>query len=223
MNIIITSATEMECSELKAHFGECPFMVNNNINVQFVLSGVGMLSSTYTLTKIALKEAPNLIIQMGIAGSFDKNLPLGKVVMVNEEALGDLGVEEHEIWNDSFDLKLSDPNERPFKNSMLPNPWLNDYNLLHLPEVRAITVNQISTNEKRIATLSAKYRASVESMEGAALHYVSLNENIPFVQIRSISNYVGERDKSKWQMKEAISNLNKTVIHLIDQLIIENK
>ncbi len=45
-------------------------------------------------------------------------------------------------------------------------------------------------------------------MEGAALHYVCLQEQIPFVQIRSVSNYVGERDKTKWKMKEAIENLN---------------
>ena len=39
---------------------------------------------------------------------------------------------------------------------------------------------------------------------GAALHYVCREMNIPFLQIRAASNYIGERDKEKWQMKEAI-------------------
>lgn len=52
-------------------------------------------------------------------------------------------------------------------------------------------------------------------MEGAALHYVCLIEKIPFMQIRSLSNFVGERDKSKWRMKEAITNLNKELETLL--------
>ncbi len=43
-----------------------------------------------------------------------------------------------------------------------------------------------------------------ESMEGAALHYVCLMEKIPFLQIRSISNYIGERNKKKWDMMDSI-------------------
>jgi futalosine hydrolase len=39
-------------------------------------------------------------------------------------------------------------------------------------------------------------------MEGAALHYTCLMEKIPFMQLRSISNYIAERDKSKWGHEE---------------------
>jgi futalosine hydrolase len=31
-------------------------------------------------------------------------------------------------------------------------------------------------------------------MEGAALHFVCLQEDISFIQLRAISNFVGERD-----------------------------
>jgi futalosine hydrolase len=46
-------------------------------------------------------------------------------------------------------------------------------------------------------------------MEGAAFHYVCLMKQIPFIQIRSISNKVGERDKRKWKMKHAIERLKE--------------
>jgi futalosine hydrolase len=52
-------------------------------------------------------------------------------------------------------------------------------------------------------------------MEGAALHYVGLMENIPFIQIRALSNYIGERDKTKWKLHEAVSNLNAELQRLI--------
>ena len=53
-----------------------------------------------------------------------------------------------------------------------------------------------------------QFNADIETMEGAALHYVCLQEDIPFIQIRTISNFVGERDKTKWKLKDAIENLN---------------
>ena len=55
-------------------------------------------------------------------------------------------------------------------------------------------------------------------MEGAALHYVCREMNIPFLQIRAASNYIGERDKEKWQMKEAIGCLNETILRYVDEL-----
>lgn len=63
-----------------------------------------------------------------------------------------------------------------------------------------------------------KFQPVIESMEGAALHYVCLMEKIPFLQIRSISNHIGERDKRKWNMKEAILRLNQEIIRLTENL-----
>ena len=66
--------------------------------------------------------------------------------------------------------------------------------------------------------LFEKFNADIESMEGAAFHYVCLLRKANFVQIRSISNIVGERDKTKWKMKEAIASLNNELEKLIQQL-----
>jgi len=43
-------------------------------------------------------------------------------------------------------------------------------------------------------------------------------EKIPFIQLRSISNYIAERDKTKWDMKKSIINLNKELVRLIETL-----
>jgi futalosine hydrolase len=74
--------------------------------------------------------------------------------------------------------------------------------------VTGVTVNEITTEEKRIAYYKNNLEAKIETMEGAALHYVAMMENIPFIQLRSISNYIGERDKTNWTLSESISNLN---------------
>jgi futalosine hydrolase len=55
-------------------------------------------------------------------------------------------------------------------------------------------------------------------MEGAALHYVCLMENIPFLQIRSISNYAGQRNKAKWNFNDSIQNLNRELVSFFNRL-----
>jgi futalosine hydrolase len=36
-------------------------------------------------------------------------------------------------------------------------------------------------------------------------------KKIPFVQIRAISNRIGERDKSKWEMEKSLHALQNTL------------
>jgi futalosine hydrolase len=50
------------------------------------------------------------------------------------------------------------------------------------------------------------------------LHYVCLMEHVSFLQLRSVSNYVGERNKKKWKLPLAIENLNKELIRLLESL-----
>ncbi len=58
----------------------------------------------------------------------------------------------------------------------------------------------------------------VESMEGAALHYTCLEEGIAFLQLRAVSNTVGERNKTKWDIRAAIDGLNDRLIRLLQDL-----
>ncbi|MDP1842591.1 MAG: futalosine hydrolase [Sediminibacterium sp.] len=218
MKVVITAATVGEWMPAFASINNLYTEKSSRFKVQFYQSGVGMLASSVALTRLAIEDKPDLIIQIGIAGSFKQSTQLGKVVVIDEEILGDTGVEENGAWKDIFDLKLEKSNYHPFEKRKLPNPWLKKFNLLKLPELNAITVNQISTDAKRIKQLQKKYKPDVESMEGAALHYIGREMGIPFIQIRAISNLVGERDKSKWLLKASIDNLNKTVLQYIDAL-----
>lgn len=218
MRIIITAATIGEWMPGFLSINSLYTGESQRLKLRFHQSGVGILASAVSLTRLASEEKPDLIIQAGIAGCFDPNIPLGKVVVVKEEILGDIGVEEEGKWKDLFDLKLEKSNYHPFEKRKLPNPWLNTYNLLKLPELTAITVNQISTQQTRIEQLKKKYGAVLESMEGAALHFICREANIPFIQIRAISNYVGERNKANWKMKESIEALNEALVKYVDRL-----
>ena len=179
-----------------------------NAEIIFHCSGIGMMATCFSLSQIIAEHKPDLVIQAGIAGCFDKNLALGSVVVIDKEYIADLGVSENNDWKDVFDMKLVDTNEFPFADKQLINPHLDKLNVLNTKPVMGITVNNISTDKNRIEQYLEKYHPVIESMEGAALHYVCLQLKVPFIQIRSISNMVGERDKQNWKIKEAISNLN---------------
>ncbi len=101
--------------------------------------------------------------------------------------------------------------------------WLNNDNQLldqiFIKKVTAITITQLPMSEFRIDQLISKYNPQIETMEGAAFHYVCLQNSIPFLQLRGISNYVGERDKSKWKLNESVEQLNEDLVKIYDALI----
>ncbi|HEV8505478.1 MAG TPA: futalosine hydrolase, partial [Chitinophagaceae bacterium] len=89
---------------------------------------------------------------------------------------------------------------------------------LKLKKVNAISVNEITTSRQRVTFYEKSFKPAIESMEGAALHYTCLMEKVPFIQLRSISNYIAERNKTKWDMKRSISNLNKALINFVEAI-----
>ena len=218
MKIVITAATTGEWMPTFLNINTLYTTDSKRFKVSFHQSGVGMLSTGVALTKLIYEEKPDLILQAGIAGTFDAKIELGKVVVVSDEMIGDLGVMEEGKWKDIFEMKLEKSSYPPYEKRRLPNQWMHQFNLLKLPEASSVSVNEITTDDAHIYQLIKKYNPIIESMEGAALHYVCREINIPFLQIRAISNYVGERDKTKWQVKLAIDNLNEVLLELVEKL-----
>jgi futalosine hydrolase len=106
----------------------------------------------------------------------------------------------------------------PFEQGAIVNHHDNLIEAASLPTVSAVSVNEISTHPQKIALFAEKYKASIESMEGAALHYVCALQEIPFIQIRGISNLVGERDKTNWKIPEALLAATNACINLINKI-----
>lgn len=218
MNCLVVSATILEIKPFIEHCRNTSKLDYIDLHLDFLITGVGSINCTYSLMKHLQIKKPDVIIMAGIAGAYSKKLNLGNVVVVKDESLADLGVQEKDGYKDVFDLKLLPANQFPFKRKKLINPFTVLANRTALPKVSSVTVNQISSSKKTADLYSEKYKASIENMEGAAFHFVCMKENIPFVQIRSISNYVGERNKKKWLLKDAVQNLNTVLIRLIESL-----
>jgi futalosine hydrolase len=186
----------------------------NGHSIGVMISGIGLTSTTYQLTKQVSIKRPDLMIQAGLAGSFDPNIVLGSVVIVKQDRIADEVVIENNKLATLYDLGLRSPDAFPYKKQWLTYKFKTQ-GLLKYPEVKGISVNQITTDEQMIKMLRVKYKPVIESMEGAALHFVGLTEKIPFIQLRAVSNYIGERNKKNWKMKESINHLNEAIIEII--------
>lgn len=211
MYIVITSATTKETMLLKKKLNAISKI---NHEIVFHFSGVGLMLSTFSIARLFSHRKPDIAIQCGIAGSYNRSLQLGNIVLVRSEVLGTLGVEENGEWKDVFDNGFIDKNEYPFDNKKLINKYLPKLNI-DLPHVNGVTVDEITTRNERMIMLKKKYAANIETMEGAAFHYNCLQFNVPFFQIRGISNLVGERDKSKWEIMQSVERTNEYLYDFI--------
>lgn len=201
MKLLVVAATQAEI---------LPF-INQNLKADVLITGVGMVATTYALTKHLARHQYDLVIQAGVAGSFDESIPLGTTLHITSDTWGDLGAEDNDAYIDIYGLGLLGKEEHPHTGGAMHTPLLPAHSGITLPQAKGITVNTVSGSTATIARRRLM-GCQIESMEGAAFHYVCLKENVPFAQVRAISNYVIPRDKSQWRMKDAIINLNKWLI-----------
>lgn len=192
MKILIVAATKPEISS--------KIILSNNI----LITGIGMINTAINLTKELMQKSYDLVINIGIAGSFNKNLRNGSVVEVIQDSFSEIGFENDLNFSrfKSFDIKTKYFVEAKTK----------------LKKVRGITVNTVHGNRATISKIIKRENPEIESMEGAAVFKVCEEFDIPCIQIRSISNKVEVRNKSKWDINLAISNLNLEVEKIINNL-----
>ena len=197
MNLLVVAATDLEIK---------PF-IQNNKNAEVLITGVGIPATIFHLTKQLARKEYNLVIQAGIAGTFNNALAPGSVAIIGKDAFADIGINEKGTFRTLFETGLAKENDFPYNDGWL----VNEHEYFRYPSLfvaKGITVNKIIDDKVQIKKIREKFEADIESMEGAAFHYVCLQQKIQFLQLRSISNVAGERDKTKWMMKEAINNLN---------------
>ena len=190
MKILLVVATEQEV--IKDKFKDCNVLI----------TGMGMVNTSIQITKELMQNKYDLVINMGVAGSFSKDYLIGDVVEVVEDNFSELGFEDGNDFGQFSD-------------------FVTKYNVAaktNLQKVNGITVNTVHGNEKSIAEIVNRLNPDVESMEGATVFKVCNEFAVPCIQIRAISNNVEKRNKTNWNMPLAIHNLNNQVAKIIMEL-----
>ena len=210
MRILVVASTKAEIEIFQAQ--------NIESEIDILITGVGMVATTFQLTKVLSRKDYDVVVNAGIAGAFFKKLEIGEVVEVRSEQFPEIGAEDDTSFISIFELGLLDENAYPFQKGKLTNP---DTGIPNLKLVDGVTVNKVHGNKLSIQKVVDQFSPDVESMEGAAVAFACLQENIKFIQIRAISNYVEKRNKSAWNVPLALGNLNIVLEKLVFKLRID--
>lgn len=208
MQILLVVATKAEI--------HLPESVEKKADV--LITGVGIPATLYKLQKRLSQKKYDCVIQAGIAGSFTDEIKLGDVVLVKKDLFADIGMEEKDTFTSIYNTPFVNKNEFPYSDGWLVNDGalIDQFNY---KKANAITINKVSDSQLQQQQFMSNFYPEIESMEGAAMHFVCLQENIPFLQVRSISNKVGIRDKKEWKIKEAIENLGLNLAVIIETIL----
>jgi futalosine hydrolase len=223
MKILLVVATRSEIEPLLTRYVD-PHNPNRLIfptaTAEVLITGVGMVATAYALGRHLALNSYDLAINAGIAGSFDFSISIGEVILITEDIFAEQGAEDGEDFLSLDDLGFGEITQFAAANTAantaaIQAGILNLESIRHIKKVRAITVNRVHGHEFSIAKTLSRFKAQVESMEGAAFFYACNQSQTPCVQIRSISNYVERRNKEKWNIGLAIKNLHECLHNLL--------
>lgn len=211
--ILVAAATQLELDQVMGKVQESSDL--QSLDVSTLVSGVGMVSTTYHLTRYLSNQRPDLILNVGIAGAFHQEVPLGSVFQVTKDCFAELGAEDKDgsfISLQSMHLEsvVSFIDSEGF---MRTSAYFSDFD--RLPSVAGATVNTVHGYEPSIEKFRNRLMCDVETMEGAAALFTSLQFDVPMIQVRSISNHVTSRNRSAWNIPLALENLASNCVHIL--------
>jgi futalosine hydrolase len=226
MNILIVSATIheikpfLEKSNIAFDLNSIVFSGGySNHYITILISGVGMVSTTHTLTQCLIYEDGfDFVINAGIAGSFNKNIEIGTVVNIIEDRFSEMGADNGDDFIPAEKMRFNQENKPNASLGKIENRNMKFEFINSIPQLTGVTVNKVGGNEINIKNTIALYNPDIETMEGAAFMYVCKMESQNFIQIRSISNYVEPRNINNWNIPLAINNLNDFLIKFLESI-----
>ena len=81
-----------------------------------------------------------------------------------------------------------------------------------------ITASQVTGVTAEASALAERWEALAESMEGAAAAHICALYGVPFLEVRGISNLVGDRDRARWQVRRAEAAASWATRAIVDSL-----
>lgn len=214
MNILIVTATEKELCLIKTRI-ESFKSANLLHQYSFLITGIGIARSTFSIAQALLTHHYDFVIQLGVAGSYSSEINVGEVLWITRDTFSDLGADTKNGFLSLQELNLAAENfEVSFNAHLLKNiPQPNN-----LIKATAITSDTIHNNPNRITEIYNTLHPDVESMEGAAIMYVCNQLKVPNIQVRAISNRVVPREANEWNINIALEALDQWFIKYLENL-----
>lgn len=190
-----------------------------------VVTGVGPVNAALEMgLALGARKDISGVVNLGVAGSFDAQAaPLCDPVAATGEVWPEYGLADDDGWVDPRGIgfpQLGDPGETIAPGQADARIWdaieLDPARAaaamgLHLSPAWArgvsLTVAGVTGTPGRAGLMRRRTRALTENMEGFPLALACRVSGLPFLELRTVSNLVGERDRSTWRMREALTGL----------------
>jgi futalosine hydrolase len=179
-------------------------------DAEVLVGGVGP-AATAAATSAALARARyDVVVSAGIGGGFGE-LGAGDIAVASSIAFADLGAETA----DGF-VPISDLGFGTDQYAVAPRLGLElaDRTGGHLGTI--LTVATVTGTAATAATLVRRFPDAVaEGMEGAGVAAAATLHEVPFGELRAISNRVGPRDRDAWDIPHALDCLGLAIASLL--------
>lgn len=178
---------------------------NKRLNgVNICVSGVGMAETAAAVTKVLLNNRPDVIILAGIAGAYPASgLKAGDCVSVASERVCDLGAVRDSAFTPLYQKEYHSPLAGKLRS---------------LKKAAGSTVNTGATEPERIYINTDNFKTcAIENMEGAVFFAVCEAADIPFLELRAVSNLTTD-SRAEWKLDEAVISLADGVEKIITEL-----
>ena len=181
--------------------------------VDVLAAGVGPAAAAAgTATALAVHRY-DLVVSAGIAGGFAPLAPLGCAVVAERIVAADLGAEtpdgfatvsELGFGRVSHDTAHSDLVARRLRGAGVPTAV-----------GPVLTVSTVTGSAGRATELRDRHPGVVaEAMEGFGVAEAAAAHRTPVLELRTVSNAVGPRDRAAWRIGEAFATLEQAFAHL---------
>jgi futalosine hydrolase len=164
--------------------------------VSVVETGVGPVDAALATARALAGGSYRALVNAGIGGGFRGRAAVGDIVIVDVDAYADLGLENGE--------PLGLPGGRTLATSAASTPALVAAARARIPQAsigRGITSATVTTSDARASALDARFAPAVESMEGFAVLHAAAQAGVPAIEVRGISNLVGDRATRGWDFR----------------------
>jgi futalosine hydrolase len=199
--------------------------------VLVTFSGMGKINAAAAAAAILSSYSVSRLWMWGSAGAYGlAGIEINDLALASEEILGDEGVATNSSWQplDAIGIPLVDSKGEPIFNRLEVDPLelkrsrqlLGEWESIpSAPRIHVgpfVTVSAVSGSTTRARLLSNRYGALCENMEGGAVAQVCLRYQVPFLEIRGLSNRAGDRNKKRWQLSKALNNCQRAVLYLLE-------
>ncbi|HEX8001996.1 MAG TPA: futalosine hydrolase [Mycobacteriales bacterium] len=178
-------------------------------DVLVVAGGVGPAAAAAATAHVVATHDVALVVSMGVAGAFaSARLKHGDTAVATTIVAADLGAMSPERFLDLAALGLDGGAAVD-----CPAPLVTtvrerlDAAGLHVAVGAILTLSTMTGTAERAAELMARHGGVAEAMEGAGVAHVAALHGIPVLEVRTISNEVGLRDRTSWDLVTALTSL----------------